>query len=353
MNVVFLGATIVLLVVAILMVRELRAGRTRPIRLPAPGPFAPDDVPDITKVGRAFQRAPTGGQPPTPLEAGVDVEEDLPSTELQEPVTAYEGDSAVGINEVTGPVELILVTAAGKTDQGLRRRRNEECYAELPAHALYVVADGMGGYVGGDVASRLAIETMSKVFDSGRFSGEPNPSRPRRGNELVWCIEAANLAIYEVAAANQQYHGMGTTVLAARFSNKKQRVFICHVGDSRCYRFRDGSLKCLTSDHTLAAVGVTGPYAEHLSRVVGIGPKVTVDLIVDAPRHDDFYLLCTDGLSKMVSNDALLRAIAEHREPEDAVRTLIAKANEAGGRDNITVIAIAVKEPGRSPRATT
>jgi serine/threonine protein phosphatase PrpC len=337
MSLVMIGAGFVLAIVAILILRELRRN---PYELPSTAGFVAEDEPGVTKVGVA----------PVPIRLDPQNDEDTAAKEAS--LTVYESDSQVGIDEPTGPVELILLSAVGQSDTGRRRRRNEDCYLELPEHGVYVVADGMGGYVGGDVASRLAIDTIAKAFKSNTFVGQPNSVRPRRGNELVWAIEAANAAIFEVAQKNRDYQGMGTTTLGARFLPKKQRVFIGHVGDSRCYRFRGGTLIRLTNDHTLAASGVTGPYAEHLSRALGIKPRVTVDLIVDTPQHDDLYLLCTDGLTKMVPDDGLQRVISAGRDHDSIVKTLVGMANDRGGRDNITVIVVAVKElrlPGAGP----
>ncbi len=324
MLLVMITAGLVLAVVAVLIVRELRGVSAMRLATSV-GPSHDDDL-DITKVGRS---------PGGPV-----------SEVLEEPsLTVYQSDSDIGIDEPTGPVELILESAAGQSDRGLRRRRNEDSYLVLPDHSVYVVADGMGGYAGGDVASRIAIETISSAFTRNEFVGEPNPSRPRRGNELVWTIEAANRAILHAALANQEFHGMGTTLLAARFLRKKQRVFIGHVGDSRCYRLRDGELMRLTNDHTLGASGVKGPYAEHLSRALGIAERLTVDLIIDTPKPGDVFVLCTDGLTKMVPDERLQDVLREGLGCRKTVEVLIDMANQGGGRDNITVILVAVKEP--------
>jgi serine/threonine protein phosphatase PrpC len=337
-------AGLVVAVVAVVLVRELRGTHELAVKLPPLGRFFAEDDPDVTKVGPATQRAATTS-PVTRQNPEPDQDDDS----KEAPLTVYESDSEIGIDEPTGPLELILVSAVGHSDIGRRRRRNEDSYVLLPEKGLYVVADGMGGYAGGDVASRLAIETISKAFVAGSFIGEPNPSRPRRGNELVWSIEAANTAILTATQKNPEYKGMGTTVLAARFVQKKQRLFLGHVGDSRCYRLRAKQLTRITSDHTLGASGVTGPYAEHLSRALGIGPTVAVDLVVDTPRHGDVYMLCTDGLTKMVPDAEVAKVLAEGRAPQETVDRLIAMANESGGRDNVTVIIISVQEMDYQP----
>src|SRR5262249_11666924 len=158
---------------------------------------------------------------------------------------------------------------------------------------LFVVADGMGGHAGGDVASQMAVDTMAEKFKSGSFGTEVYPGVPRRGSELAMAMQMANTAIFEHAKANAAYQGMGTTVVGARFSPNKQRLYVGPVGDSRCYRLRGKQLTQITTDHTMGAQGVTGPLASHLNRAVGVGAGVKIDLIIARPRPEDIYLLCT------------------------------------------------------------
>src|SRR5262249_14205671 len=143
----------------------------------------------------------------------------------------------------------------------------------------YVVADGMGGHAGGDVASKMAVEAIGDAFKKSAFVGDPYPNVPRRGGELAMAIQMANKAIFEFARTNQAYQGMGTTVVSTRFSPNKQRLYVGHVGDSRCYRLRGKVLQQITTDHTMGAQGVTGPLASHLNRAVGVAPGVKIDLI--------------------------------------------------------------------------
>jgi protein phosphatase len=145
---------------------------------------------------------------------------------------------------------------------------------------------------------------------------------------------------------------MGTTILAARFSPNKQRVYIGHVGDSRCYRLRDGTLRQLTTDHTMKALGMKGPRANDLSRAVGIGAKVTIDLVVDKPRNGDLYLLCSDGLSKMVPDEKVQTILLGEKDLNVAVYGLIEAANDAGGRDNVTAVVIKVVDRGAPNQAS-
>ncbi|MGZ3477641.1 MAG: PP2C family protein-serine/threonine phosphatase [Polyangiales bacterium] len=249
-------------------------------------------------------------------------------------------------DDPTGPVALILVTAVGRTDPGRRRKHNEDAYLVMEDKAVFAIADGMGGYAAGEVASQLAVDVISEAFKTGTFTGDPDQSLPRRGDELVRAIQMANTVILTQARANEAQSGMGTTIVSCRFSPNKQRVDICHVGDSRCYRFRADEIKQLTTDHTLGAVGITGPAASKLSRAVGIQDTVDVDLTVDAPKVGDWYMLCSDGLSKMVPEPMMRDIVKENSSNLNlAIERLVERANERGGRDNVTVILISVQEP--------
>lgn len=257
------------------------------------------------------------------------------------------GPGEIEEDEPTGPLPRILVTAVGQTDAGRRRKHNEDAYLVLQTHSLFAIADGMGGYAAGEVASQMAIDVITAAFETGHFGGSPIPGLPRRGDELVRAIQTANATILKQARANEAQAGMGTTLVAARFSPNRKRVYIAHVGDSRLYRLRAGALEQLTTDHTLGAMGIQGPSANKLSRAVGVFDEVEVDLNVDEPHSGDYYLLCSDGLSKMVPEDDIASIIrGTGNDLDAAVRQLITTANERGGKDNVSVILIRVDEPG-------
>lgn len=258
------------------------------------------------------------------------------------------GEVLPGDEEPTGPIPRIAVSAAGRTDRGRRRARNEDAVLVLPEHEVYAIADGMGGYAGGREAAAAAVETLRDAHERGDF-GEVEPGFPRRGAELMGAVRRANERIREESARDERKAGMGTTVVSTRFSPGRKRVYIAHVGDSRCYRLRDGALKQLTTDHTLGAAGVTGPAAGKLSRAVGVFDEVDVDLTVDEPRHGDFYLLCSDGLYKMVPERTVEHIIAEAPSLDEAVDTLVTEANARGGRDNVSVVLIRIDPPDLGP----
>jgi protein phosphatase len=253
-------------------------------------------------------------------------------------------------DEKTGPGARILISAQGDSDQGRKRKRNEDSLLFLPEQAVFAVADGMGGYEGGRVASSLAVESMRAALDQGASACEIDSDKalPKRGRELACAVLEANRAVFEAARADPALARMGTTLVAARFALNKQRLYIGHVGDSRCYRLRDGQLRQLTTDHTMRQLGLAGPRANDLSRAVGMDLELSVDLLVDKPHVNDIYLLCSDGLSKMVSDTQIRDTLLLEEDLEAAVYCLIELANDAGGKDNITVVLVKVLE---APRA--
>lgn len=241
---------------------------------------------------------------------------------------------------------MVLVSAHGRTDAGRHRKHNEDSYLVMADTSSFVIADGMGGYAAGEVASGLAIETLKQALETSVFAGEPTPKLPRRGDELVRGIQMANDAIYLQARANESQQRMGTTIVGCRFSPNRERIYIAHVGDSRCYRIRDGLIEQMTTDHTLGAIGIVGPSANKLSRAVGVGKEIEVDVRIDGPRVGDRYLLCSDGLSRMVPDEMIRAIVLEAPDLQAAVDKLVATANERGGRDNITVILVELHAPG-------
>ena len=299
-----------------------------------------DDDDDITIV----TLSPLGGatMPTLPMSA-FDDDEDYPQPGPEAIPIVYDADAAE--DEPTRIEALILMSAAGQTDTGQRRKKNEDSYIILDDHNLFVVADGMGGHAGGEVASKIAVDTIAAAFKASKFAGERYADVPRRGSELALAVQMANEAIYARAKVEPDLEGMGTTVVAARFSPNKQRLYIGHVGDSRCYRLRDGELRQVTTDHTMGASGITGPLADRLERAVGIAPAVKVDVIIARPLPNDLYLLCSDGLSKMVELERMREILLAEKNLDKSASNLIAEANAVGGRDNITVILVQVKSP--------
>jgi PPM family protein phosphatase len=264
-----------------------------------------------------------------------------------EPDAGFSAEVPVDVEEEeepTGPNALILVTAVGRTDPGLKRKHNEDAYAILEDHHLFVIADGMGRHAAGEVASQLCVDAISEAFRTGSFGAQPQASLPRRAAKLRGSILLANQRVRTAANENDQYNGMGTTVVCAYFSQNNQRVYIAHVGDSRCYRLRGGKLVQITTDHTLGAAGIKGVSASVLSRAVGIEENVEVDVTMESPLPGDIYLLCSDGLSRMVQNEEIQATLESASTLEEATKILIDKANQGGGRDNITTILVRVDD---------
>ncbi len=297
-------------------------GQPSPARTSGAAP-APDDGPLSSPRSN---RLPSHGE----------IRDELGSAEV--PVDVEEEE------EPTGPNALILVTAVGRTDPGLKRKHNEDAYAILEDHHLFVIADGMGRHAAGEIASQLCVDAISEAFRTGDFAPPRDPSLPRRAARLQAAILQANGRILAAATENDSYSGMGTTVVCAYFSQNNQRVYIAHVGDSRCYRLRGGKLVQLTTDHTLGAAGIKGMSASVLSRAVGIEETVDVDVNMESPLPGDVYLLCSDGLSRMVSGDEIQATLEASGTLEEATKVLIDKANQGGGRDNITAILVRVDD---------
>ena len=260
----------------------------------------------------------------------------------------YDEDAA--IDEPTHAGALILVTATASTDKGLRRKRNEDSVLAREDEGIFVVADGMGGYRGGEIASKLAVSTIERAFVTKTFEGPLDDQIPKHASELVRAIQMANEAILARAEGDTQLQGMGTTICAARFSANKQRLYVGHVGDSRVYIYRGGKLHQMTSDHTMKDHGVTGEGAAHLSRAVGVWPVVPIDVVLGKPQPGDFYVLCSDGLTKMARDEEIRAVLASSSNPGVIAEKLVKLANDNGGKDNVSVVVVRVDDPAKSRR---
>jgi len=231
-----------------------------------------------------------------------------------------------------------------KSDTGRQRRANEDSF--FVRAPLFVVADGMGGAQAGEVASRLAAE----AFAGGL------PDEGSAEERLAARVHAANARIHEVSQEDRALNGMGTTLTAAYLDGEE--LALAHVGDSRAYLLRDGELTRLTRDHTLVEELVRRgelteqEAAEHpqrsiITRALGPEPDVDVDLQTHPVQAGDVVLLCSDGLTGMIGEDDVEEILSRAQSLGDAGRALVHAANEAGGRDNITVVLFRVEEVGR------
>lgn len=250
------------------------------------------------------------------------------------------------------------IVAFGLTDVGLQREHNEDSFLVLCEHELFMVADGMGGHRAGDVASRVATETMADFFhatanDDVTWPYHFDTSMTEEENRLLTGIRIANRQVYDRSARTREFQGMGTTMVTALFSHKAKRLYISHVGDSRCYRLRDGQLRLMTRDHSLvndyllAMPELTEEQQDELpknviTRALGMQDQVVVDMQTDNPQQGDVYLLCSDGLSGMICDEDLLTILASSDDPKTVCQRLIDEANSNGGEDNITAVVIRV-----------
>lgn len=233
------------------------------------------------------------------------------------------------------------------TDTGRVRKINEDSYYNDPEHmGLYIVADGMGGHQAGEVASSLAVETLSTLLRDSLKGGNFRPSYIE--DVMRVAVVKTNRKIYDLATSESGYSGMGTTVVVCII--KKEHLHVAHIGDSRAYLLRDDVLKQLTTDHSLVQEllskgriteeeAVDHPRKNILTRALGTDPAVEVDTMDIALKSGDIILLCTDGITNHVDPQEI-KGFASMNSPEMACREMIRLANDRGGFDNMTVLII-------------
>lgn len=246
------------------------------------------------------------------------------------------------------------IASGGKSDVGQQRGNNEDCYRIVGSLNLFVISDGMGGEAHGEIASGLAVETVVKCCleaekDALPGSTAAQPGWSKKTKQLFNAVHLANNRIYESAEAHPEQQGMGATITAAWIEEEK--LSIVHVGDSRAYLLRSGALQQLTSDHSLVAEQVrrgilTAEEAEHsemqsvLLRALGTQSEIEVDAEEHTLFPRDVLLLCSDGLTRMVTEPEIAGTLQAELDPGRAAERLVALANENGGADNVTVVVI-------------
>jgi protein phosphatase len=240
------------------------------------------------------------------------------------------------------------LTACGKTDQGLVRTNNEDNFYSDEKMGLLVVADGMGGHASGEKASSLAVSVIRDYFQGQQIMiGDRDPSFSEATNKLACAIRLANQAVYEASQSSPQLKGMGTTIVAVLLTGRK--LSIAHIGDSRAYLVRAGTMEQLTDDHSMVNEQVKRNLISReeadlsemkniLTKALGIQPELDADLDELTLLEGDILLLCTDGLSNMVTDDDALDMISSAADASAACESLIEAANKNGGKDNITVV---------------
>jgi protein phosphatase len=246
------------------------------------------------------------------------------------------------------------------TDTGRVREHNEDAIGSVPEIGLMVLADGMGGYNAGEVASGIAVQIVTELATVGanreeRDETDPHSGLMRQSIVLRDAVYRANKIIYQTAQSQTHCEGMGTTIVACMFYD--DRVSIAHVGDSRAYRLRGGEIEQVTLDHSLLQELVDrGFYSEeeaqrstnrnYVTRALGVEPVVEVEVHEHDVLPDDIYLLCSDGLPDMVEDDDIHLTISTFNASLEVVgQQLVDLANDHGGRDNISVMLAQIKEP--------
>lgn len=235
------------------------------------------------------------------------------------------------------------------TDRGKIRENNQDYYhisksSKLP---LFMVADGMGGHKAGEVASKMAVDVIVKVFTEVDINNLDNEDAII--DTIRRAIVEANNVIHKKSIEDLECNGMGTTITIAYLLNKK--LIIGHIGDSRAYSIQNNGLKQITEDHSLVAQLVKNgsisareaqyhPQKNIITRALGTNECIDIDIVIEEVKKDDIILLCTDGLTNMLDDSEIKNVILDNRDMQSACDNLVKKANELGGLDNITVIAV-------------
>jgi protein phosphatase len=234
-----------------------------------------------------------------------------------------------------------------QTDPGLTRDNNEDSVTFDAATRLCILADGMGGYNAGEIASGMATAFIKSEL--GRWLSQvgrnANSKEVRRAMEI--CVENANHSIFNAANSNPQYSGMGTTLVVGVLQNT--RLMLGHIGDSRCYRWREGQLQQITKDHSLLQEqldaglitpeqALTSVNKNLVTRALGVEDAVLLEVNEHRVELGDIYLMCSDGLSDMILDDAIAAILSGGGALDQTAKELVIAANEGGGRDNISVL---------------
>lgn len=254
----------------------------------------------------------------------------------------------------------LQVHAAGLTDVGRARHHNEDSILVRQDLGLFVVSDGMGGHNAGEVASALTVASLRNFFEATSPGGAspnqgPDGNRIEGAERLSASVHKANRDVHEIATTHTRHRGMGCTLVVLHF--QPPQAFLTHLGDSRVYRLRQRQLEQLTRDHTLVndilalKTDITEADLAHLpknvvTRAVGIEPAVSFDLRSETLEPGDVYLLCSDGLTGMLSDAEITEVLLMSPEPAEAASVLIHMANEAGGLDNISAVVVRVSDSG-------
>jgi PPM family protein phosphatase len=238
------------------------------------------------------------------------------------------------------------------TDPGRARENNEDSVAVDEATHLAILADGMGGYNAGEIASGMATAFIKSEMTRWLHEAGKSAKTKEIRRALEICVENANRSIYNAASSNPQYAGMGTTLVVAVFQGAK--LMLGHIGDSRCYRLRGSELTQITRDHSLLQEQIdaglltveqaaTSTYKNLVTRALGVDDSVMLELNEYDVEPEDVYLMCSDGLSDMVDDPEIGSILLGQLPMNETAEKLVAAANDHGGRDNISVLLVRVE----------
>ena len=247
------------------------------------------------------------------------------------------------------------IEVAGVSHVGMKRNHNEDSFLMLPEENLFVVADGMGGHASGEVASKIAVTEVTEFFkmtardQDCTWPFKMDKSRNYDENRLSTAVKLANSRIFETSQNESKYRGMGTTIVTTHFVNGA--AYVGHVGDSRVYRFvhADQKLQPITEDHSLLNDYIRAkkltpeeienfPHKNVIVRALGMKDTVLVDVSKVEPKENDIFLLCSDGLSGMISDEKMTEIILRQPDLDKCAQQMIDAANAAGGNDNVTCV---------------
>ena len=243
----------------------------------------------------------------------------------------------------------------GKSDPGMVREHNEDCFLTVPESGIAILADGMGGHLAGEVASAMAIDQVTHSLLNTFAKTRRDLPETRDGESfdaaaLVEAIQAANSAIYAASMNQPEQAGMGTTIVVVTFHD--DLLTVAHVGDSRLYRYRDGVLDQVTQDHSMvqellrrglmtAEEARTSVNRNLVTRALGIDPLVEVDVKEQSFEDDDIYLLCSDGLNDVLLDEEVAAILAQYPDDLDAAaQQMILDVNARGGPDNVSIVLV-------------
>ena len=253
------------------------------------------------------------------------------------------------------------IIAAGLSDVGLKREGNEDAYDMDESIGLYIVADGMGGHLAGEVASKIAVNIVktnvskwiAKNIPENELFDPPDMTLSKRGNYIASSIKLANSVIHEMSQEYTEYKGMGTTIVV--LAVMPSTVIAANVGDSRIYLVRENTIEIISKEHNVVSEQLErgliteeeakiSPLRHVLTRNLGSSDTVEADVFEIEHIDDDLFLLCTDGLTDLVPDDEILKIIKNGNNPESLCQQLVAEANKRGGHDNTTVSLIFINK---------